>query len=62
MGVDGVAWLSRRVALFLAPRFYSPIGPIISIVIALWRRDWFFESLSSPSLFCYVIRYRGSLN
>jgi hypothetical protein len=32
MGVDGVAWLLRRVAPFLAPRFYSPIGQIISIV------------------------------
>jgi hypothetical protein len=50
MDVDGVAWLSRRVAPFLAPRFYSPIpiGPIITIVTALWRRDWFSDSLLSP--------------
>lgn len=55
MGVDGVAWPSRRVVQFLAPRFYSPTGPIISIVTALWR-----EYLSSHSpFFCYVIRYRG---
>ena len=57
MGVDGVAWLSRCVAPFLAPRFYSRIGPITLIVTALSRRDWFSESLSF--FFGNVIRYRG---
>jgi len=57
MGVDGVAWPSRHAAPCLAPHFYSPIGPIFSIVTAFWRRDCFLVSSLPPPLFCYVIAH-----
>jgi hypothetical protein len=54
MGVDGVVWLSQRVAPFLAPRFYNPI------ISALWRRDWF--SLSHPPTLPLFLLRDGPLN